>query len=104
MKINERWQGVLVAGSESSSKIRGPAMNSPAAISNTVPTPRQLPYPDGRLIAAQPGGSLMMMKNGSGWTSSGFGGGMRYWTVTGVLVVVLLVVLVYNNGPFIFGL
>lgn len=35
-----------------------------------------------------------MMMNYGGWMSGGFGGGMWLWTVIGVLVVVLLVVLI----------
>jgi hypothetical protein len=53
----------------------------------------RITLPDGRLIAAQTG-SLMMMNYGNGWMSGGFGGGMWLWTVIGVLVVVLLVVLI----------
>lgn len=36
----------------------------------------------------------MMHNNTNGWMNSGMGGGMWFWTVIGVLVVVLLGVLI----------
>ena len=43
------------------------------------------------------------MNYGNGWMSDRLGGGIWLWTMIGALMVVLLVVLGYDNGPFIFG-
>jgi hypothetical protein len=39
-----------------------------------------------------------MMNHGNGWMSGGFGGGMWLWTIIGVLVVVLLIVLITKGS------
>ena len=62
----------------------------------TVVAVLSVSVPASRVVAAERAGG--MMNNADGWMGGWTGGGMWFWPVIGVMVIVLLVVVVINQS------